>query len=709
MDSLHQSVEETATQTPARSACGRILVVDDEPRMTDSVKALLAADGHDVVTANSGSEALAKLDKNAFDVVLADLRMPDVDGLEVLRAARQIAPDRPVVMMTAYASLDSAVAAINDGAYDYLIKPIDLTEMRLTIRRAVEKHHLDRVRDHLVDELREKNRALGRRVAELNALHEVGAALSTTGQRDDLLKAILNLATGVIGSKYGSIMLVDPGGDTLSVAASSGLPTETGITAPISMTDSISGYVAKSGEPMIIEDVENDPRFGRRNRPQFETSSLICAPLKTPNAVVGVINLSDKRDGSTFSVEDLRLLVTLAAQAAMAIEDAKNYRQISRQLDEVIALNELANRLSQVERIDEMVTTVFEALQQLAPSDRVQWWEFNSDPDCIILRDSSQGAPQSPLEVPLTRPEFADSEFTSQGILRALTESQRSKARHSLFCVHVRSAEQPLGIFALVRDHRAVFSDHEKHLARIVGSQAERIFERQRTLLNASRLVTMGKMISEISHDLRKPLTNIRGSLQVLGVRLGDSDECSQILKDTEQEIVRLGTLVKELVDFSNPTRYRTERRDLAPALQRAASLVERAAEKNKVKLTAKVPKQLPPIYCDENQIIEAILNILMNAIEAMSEGGTLDITAQVKTHESDKRDTLIITIADSGPGMSPSELARIFERYYTTKDSGTGLGLPIVQRIINSYQGTVTADSEPGEGTTFRVELPVR
>lgn len=692
-------------------AVGRVLVVDDEERMTASLKAILAKEGHEVTVAHSGEEAIAAIASAPFDVLLVDVRMPKVSGVDVLRAAHEAEPDRPVVLMTAYASLESAVDALNEGAYDYLLKPIDLTEVRLTVRRAVEIHKLNQMREQLLSELQEKNRTLSRRVVELNALHEVGAALSTTGEVDQLLKSILNLATGVIGSQYGSIMLVDEERDTLRVAASSGHVPAAGPATELPLGDSIAGQVARTGEPLIIKDVESDPRFARRNRPQFATGSLICAPLKTPNAVLGVINLSDKRDRSSFTMEDLRLLVTLATQAAMAIEDAQHFHLVRRQLDEVTALHDLSGELSNVERTDEMVAAVSKTLNKLAACDRIQWWEWQSEPKQIMLAFQNGKSTTSAGAAPTVSTSCAsfDSPDECARVIRdAYQETHPNERVGNVLALPVRSAENPLGVFALHRLGGREFTQHEIHLVYIVQSQAERIFERQRALLNASRLVTMGKMISEISHDLRKPLTNIRGGLQVLESRLENQPEQSKILKDTEQEIVRLTLLVKELVDFSNPKRYRTERRDLAPSLKRAVELSMRAAEKAHVTLTANIPDHLPPIFCDENQIIEALLNILMNAVEAMTDGGKVDVHAIVLNRDNDD-EFLLITVNDEGPGMNPQELSRIFERYYTTKESGTGLGLPIVQRIIWSHDGEVVAESEPGVGTTFRIELPVR
>jgi len=692
---------------------GRILIVDDEPRMASSLCELLVRDGHTAVGALSVAEAAALLQKESFDVVVTDIRMPRGGGLEVLRAARAADLERPVILITAYASVESAVSAINEGAYDYLIKPIDPHELHLTVSRAIKQRRLQLATRALMDELKRSNYALSRRVAELNALHEVSTALSTTAELPRLLHAILRLATGVIGAAHGSIMLADHRRGVLTVAAAYGSAAQQFQNISVPMGESIAGTVAASGEPVLIEDVETDPRFARCNRPQFETKSLISAPLKTPNAVVGVISLADRRGAEAFTHEDLRLLTTLATQAAMAIEDAGHYQQVRQQLGEVTALHELSDRLADVERTDQMVMAVFGCLDQLVPNDRLQWWQWEAG-DSVLRLDADSA--HAPLAAPAGAPKIAldtatlhDRVRLGQALRRASTDTVVNAPASAIYTAPVRSAEQPLGIFVIIRGGDRPFEESEERLVQLVASQAERIFDRQRALWNASRLVTMGKMISEISHDLRKPLTNIRGSLQVLRGRVKTGDDTAAILTATEEEVVRLAALVTELVDFSNPNRYRTERRDPRPIFLRALALIEQTAKKHGVTVATEIPPVLRPIFCDDNQLTEALLNVLMNAIEAMSDGGRLTFTVTSEPAFPAGEEQMTVAITDTGAGMEPDELARCFERYYTTKPTGTGLGLAIVERIIRAHDGRIDAESTPGIGTTFRLRFPVR
>ncbi|MFQ6002468.1 MAG: response regulator, partial [Candidatus Zixiibacteriota bacterium] len=150
---------------------GKILVVDDEERMCESLKTLLSGVGYDVSIVQEGEKAIEKINRNDFDLVITDIKMPRFDGLDILKAARSKDQDALVILMTGFASLESAVSAINQGAYDYLMKPVEFSDLKLTIRRGLEKRRSDQARNRLLTELKEKNFELNKRVAELDALY----------------------------------------------------------------------------------------------------------------------------------------------------------------------------------------------------------------------------------------------------------------------------------------------------------------------------------------------------------------------------------------------------------------------------------------------------------------------------------------------------------------------------------------------------------
>jgi signal transduction histidine kinase len=235
-----------------------------------------------------------------------------------------------------------------------------------------------------------------------------------------------------------------------------------------------------------------------------------------------------------------------------------------------------------------------------------------------------------------------------------------------------------------------------------VVSQAAYLFEKEKALLNATRLMTMGNMISEISHDLRKPLTSLRGGLQIIRKRWPDIAQESEFFQIAEDEIHRMNELVRELVDFSNPNKYQTSKVDLREVVHRAAELIKPDLRKHDVKFSLEFEDARWEVVVNRNQILEALLNVLMNSIDAMPGGGTLKIFGRIEKPEHKKQNYLALKIIDSGYGIKKENISKIFDRYYTTKETGTGLGLAVVERIISAHDGTLQVESEEGKGTTL-------
>lgn len=215
-------------------------------------------------------------------------------------------------------------------------------------------------------------------------------------------------------------------------------------------------------------------------------------------------------------------------------------------------------------------------------------------------------------------------------------------------------------------------------------------------------------MISEISHDLRKPLTNIKGWIQILGEKWPEVAADAQFFHMAEEEIQRLNELVKELVDFSKPQKYETELRDIRSVIRRAAELIKPDMRKKNVSFKEQFEDCNWEIPINKNQILEVFLNLFLNAIDAISDNGEIAVTGKVDRPDFKKTDFLAVTVSDTGKGIKKENLSRIFDRYYTTKETGTGLGLAVVERIITAHGGTLAVRSEEGKGTSFTLYFPI-
>jgi signal transduction histidine kinase/DNA-binding response OmpR family regulator len=699
---------------------GKILVVDDEARMCESLQTLLSRVGYDVTTVHEGEKAIEKINRDDFDLVITDIKMPRFDGLDILKTVRSKDQDALVILMTGFASLESAVSAINQGAYDYLMKPIEFSDLKLTIRRGLEKRRSDKARNGLLTELKEKNLELNKRVAELDALYQAGKSLSSTEDLNVLLHKIVSLATEVIGAKTGSIMLIQRPENILTIKSAIGLDpkiieqTKLELGNRPDASPSIAGYVAQKGAPVIIEDIEKDKKFKRLSKKHYATKSLLCVPLKIKERVLGVINLSDKITDTPFTQDDLRLLTTFASQAAMAIDDAYHFEQSKIKIGELSILYEIASTLSTLESFERISDFIFKRVKKNMGVDFALWFGWSEKEKKLSLnfcqglentREDSKNA--SHLQIPLEKQEILSSDKLNNKIKGKLKgDLDLSQYLDSVTSFPIIAEGMLHGVVSVGNRKHKIISEDQKTLISIIASQAASMYERQRSILNATRLLTMGKMMSEITHDLKKPLTNIKGILQLLKEKWSDTKAKEKFFDMVEQEIFRLNELTKEIVNFSNPNKYELEKKDIRFTLQRALNLVKRDLDPRKINLKWDC-QEVPPIFVNENGIMEILLNIILNAIEAMPEGGELRVSLRPHQESKKKGRFLQICIADTGCGIAPENLSRICDRYFTTKKDGTGLGLAVVERIIKAHGGFVSVESELGKGTSFFVNLP--
>src|SRR4030066_1101966 len=690
----------------------KILIIDDEERMCLSLVAILKDLGYQAKAVSQANQALKEIEKDNYDLIVSDIKMPDLDGFDILKLTKRQNKDSLVIFMTGYASLESAIQAINLGAYDYLTKPLDFGKFRLTVQRALEKREYDQSKNLLLEALKQKNLELKQKVSELNALYQTGKSLSSTADLKQLLNQIISLATKVIGAKTGSVMLINPENRELYISAAIGLEKEVIQNTRLKMGSSIAGYVAEKGTPLMIEDVEKDIRFRRINKQKYETKSLLSVPLKIKNKVLGVINLNNKVDGTSFSKSDLQLLTTFASQAAVSIESAYIFEQMKRKNQELNLLYDIATGVSHLQDFREIASFIFAKLKKLLPLDFCFWLDWEPETEKISLgfqETSHKNFKIRELELPLKKNKILDWKKLRSKLFHHLKPYfGKEFAVEHLVVVPILTEGTLQGIFCLGNRKSQVLSESDYNLISIVASQSASVYEREKAILNATRLVTMGNMIFEITHDLKKPLTNIKGSLQILRQKNTLNKDTQRLLDPTEEEIFRLTELVKELVNFSNPGKYQPERKALLPILEKAISLVESDSISGKIVIKKDFVLDLPPVFVNEKEILESFLNLIFNAIESMPKGGELKVRAKQTYLSEQEKEFIQVTISDQGMGIAPENLHRIFERYFTTKDGGTGLGLAVVDRIIKAHNGFVSVESQPQVGTTFEVFLPI-
>ncbi|KAA3637794.1 MAG: response regulator [Calditrichaeota bacterium] len=708
-------------------ASEKIIIVDDEERMCQSLSALLNDEGYSVDTFTDPGKAIDSIKSNKVDLVISDIKMPSFTGLDILKTVKSVDADIPVILLTGYASLDTAVDAISNGAYDYLMKPVEFTQLNIAVRRALEKRHSDLARLSLLEELKISNLILHRRISELNALYEAGKSIGSTANLKELLRQIVALASNVTDAQVGSIMLLDDRGKYMTIEAAIGLEDKVIESTKLPLGESIAGYVAETGEPLIIDNVEEHDKFKRKSKDRYSSKSLLCAPLKIKNKVIGVINMANKDNNEKFNKNDLRLLTTFASQAAIAVDDANLFARKQRRLIEFEILHEITNEMPNVKALADFRNILLEKLERVFKIDYTLWLEYDLENQWFIINSASGIAdiPQTAsgkidlskitIEELVLNPVFDSSADLHD--IEYVTKSISDKMSENSFLPNPTDASIAVPIFRLgelafvmfIGNHSdASYSEEDIALAKIVISQSAIMFEKENALLNATRLLTMGNMISEISHDLRRPLTTIKGGLQVIRDKMQNELSNSELFQTVEDEVVRMNELVRELVDFSNPKKYQMEKVNLKSIVQKASELVEPDLQKKHISFSSEFEDLDWEVIVNKNQILEIFLNLYINAIDAMGENGKLIVKGIKEMPHHKKVEYLAVKISDTGEGIKKENLSKIFDRYFTTKSTGTGLGLAVVERVISAHGGTLSVDSDYGKGTTFTMYFPL-
>jgi signal transduction histidine kinase len=241
-------------------------------------------------------------------------------------------------------------------------------------------------------------------------------------------------------------------------------------------------------------------------------------------------------------------------------------------------------------------------------------------------------------------------------------------------------------------------------LAREFDAMADAIQEREQRLIRSERLATVGRMAAQIAHEVRNPLSSIGLNAELLGDELpGEADEARRLVASIIGEVDRLAEITETYLRLARLPRPKLEREDLGELIASVIELTGGELAQAGVALQVEVAPDLPEMMADEAQIRQALINLIRNAREALAGAPVKRLRVAAAAVD----DRLVVKVADSGSGIAPGDLAKIFDPFFSTKAQGTGLGLALVQQIVVDHGGTIEVDSAPGAGTTFTLRFP--
>jgi signal transduction histidine kinase len=526
-----------------------------------------------------------------------------------------------------------------------------------------------------------------RRVRAETIWSTIGKTVISTQDLDQVLTTVIQIINEKMRVETGSILLREPGTDQIVFAKILRGNIEHLASVRLRVGEGIVGWVIASGKPALVPKVSHDPRWNAKvdRETGFVTHSILCVPLIARDEIIGAIELLNKLDG-TFNEADLQLLESIAAPVAIAIQNARLHRQIINQLENQRRL------FLQVEHAKKEWETTVDAI------------------DAGIVLTDEQGYI---LRVNHTLAKWVKS--TS----RALVGQVCWRAIHNMaepppYCPHAQMAvrdkqyqeaemEDPFlgGIFRATA--YPLYDTNGKFVGAV--SVLKNITEEKRLqaqLIHSEKLAAMGRLAATLAHEINNPLQGVQGCLDLVQVDPSDPQQ-QEFLALARKEVGRLTAMTRNMLNYYRPSKGVPTRVSIPNLVQEVLVLSAGSFEHLGIRVETEWQADLPAVNGVEDQLRQVMLNLVLNATEAMPNGGVLQIRGRVEEER-----WLTIQFADSGARISAHDLPHVFEPFFTTKERGTGLGLAVSHSIVTNHGGRLTVDSETGKGSTFTVWLPI-
>jgi signal transduction histidine kinase len=244
--------------------------------------------------------------------------------------------------------------------------------------------------------------------------------------------------------------------------------------------------------------------------------------------------------------------------------------------------------------------------------------------------------------------------------------------------------------------------DFNDMVAQLKANREEIHHLHQTQMSRAEHFATLGELATGLAHEIRNPLAGIAGVIEIVGRDLPPNSPARSVIKDAKEEAMQINRILTELLETARPKPPQFQVKDIAGTAEHAVMFARQQAITKRIMIELNNHETIPPVDHDPNQINQVLLNLLLNAIQAMDKPGAIHVSLR-QDHES-----ALITVADEGKGILPENLSNIFRPFFTTKGHGTGLGLSLARRIVEAHGGSIGVRSEVGKGTQFEVRLPM-
>ena len=629
------------TTAAAPAVRARVLVVDDELGPRESLRMLLKPAYH-IQTAENGRAALAELERFRPDVVIMDIKMPEMDGLELLRRVKSTDPSIEVVMITAYASLETVKHALTHGAFEYLIKPFSRQDVEDVLRRALLRRQTDLGARSQVATLVEEMRRLSVKARELEeAARREAAEQSLRVTQLSILREISRMIVGQL----------DPRDLTAAV------------------TDQLR---ATLGYDRVEITLEAPPRAA------LEDARAVTCTIQDAQGPLGWLVVDNRPSGRTIDPRERELLEMLSEYLAIALRNSRLYGEIA----------------DTKRSLEKLIASAGDAIISVSPEDLVDGWNPAAERIFGLVSVQVLGLPVTDF---LPGAEYAD----------AKQRLARGMPMYSFETTPAPDHPRPMALAVTLSALHGRHGELEGLIAIVRDITTQREVEKQ--LQQSEKLTALGQLAGGIAHDFNNLLQAILGYAQLMKQKPKDAEFVSRSLKIVEAAALDGSETVRRIQTFA---RLRPEEEFVGVDVNQ---IVQDAIAITRPRWAEKIARDSRPldlrlelgsvesIRGRPAALTELITNLILNALDAMPDGGTLTIATR-----TERGGAVTVTVADTGIGMPEAVSRRIFEPFFSTKgEAGSGLGLSMAYSIARRHAGDIRVESAPGRGTTFTLTFP--
>ncbi|MDP3981260.1 MAG: GAF domain-containing protein [Chlamydiota bacterium] len=554
---------------------------------------------------------------------------------------------------------------------------------------------------------------------KMRVLYKMSGVLTSTLEPKALLQVLLKEAIQITGADSGSIMLIEPDREIMKVEVAIHISDRKIRSLGLRIGEGVTGWVAKNGKPLLVPDVKKDKRYVQVD-PGIRCE--LAVPLVIKGAIIGVINLDSQRVGA-FTQKDLELFAALATHSSKIIQNARLYSEVKNKAEKLSTLFNIGQVMISKVHLQDLLNKITEEAVKLTETKICSLMLVGNNGKELEIRSLFGGS-----ERYLNKPNLPiRKSLIGRVVLRKKTvfvldvkkmsayrypEIAEKEGLCSLLAVPLIFQDVVIGVLTVYTASPRHFSKEETDVLSALASLSAMAIENARIYSNMAaaeemlrqrdRLTVLGELAAEIAHEIRNPLTVIK----MLVASQGDAAFDEEQRKDNQliqENIVHIERLVEQVLSIGKPGEISLEPAQLCLCLDQTLKLMRFRIDQQNVNIKLKLQEDIPEIMLDSGLMSQVFMNLIQNALQAMPDGGTLAIRVLRKGEH------IHVIFSDTGHGISDANMEKVFKPFFTSKKGGMGLGLSVVQRIVEGHGGKIYVKSTLGKGTTFSIVLPLR